>query len=134
MLASDYPFAEIIGIEFSRELCSVAQENILHYRSEGQKCNKIRSECVDAEDYRLTSKYSVCFFYNPFTEPVLHKVLGNIKASLNEMQGRVVVVYLNPIHAKVFDECGLFENKTIINLPFDFGKDRQSQCLIYTTS
>ena len=134
LLASDYPFAEIIGIEFSRELCCVAQENILHYRSEGQKFNKIRSECVDAEDYRLTSKYSVCFFYNPFTEPVLLKVLGNIKASLKEMQGRVVVVYLNPIHAKVFDECGLFENKTRINLPFDFGKDRQSQCLIYTTS
>ena len=133
LLASDFPFAEIIGIEFSRELCSVAKNNILRYRSKGQKCNKIRSECVDAEDYRLTSKYSVCFFYNPFTEPVLHKVLCNIKASLNEMQGRVVVVYLNPIHAKVFDECGLFDNKTIINLPFDFAKDRQSQCLIYTT-
>ncbi len=133
LLASDFPFAEIIGIEFSRKLCGVAQNNILLYRSQGQKCNKIRSECVDAENYRLTSKYSVCFFYNPFTEPVLQKVLGNIKAALNEMQGRVVVVYINPIHAKVFDECGLFDKKIKVDLPFDLAKDRQSQCFIYTT-
>ena len=133
LLASDFPFAEIIGIEFSRELCSVAQNNISLYRGKGQKCNKIRSECVDAEDYKLSSKYSVCFFYNPFTEPVLQKVLGNIKATLYEMQGRVVVVYINPIHAKVFDDCGLFDNKIIVDLPFDLAKERQSQCFIYTT-
>ncbi len=133
LLASDFPFAEIIGIEFSRELCRVAQSNVLLYRSKGQKCKKIRSECVDAVNYKLSSKYSVCFFYNPFTEPVLQKVLGNIKATLNEMQGRVVVVYINPIYANVFDDCGLFENKIIIDLPFDLAKERQSQCFIYTT-
>jgi len=133
LLASDFPFAEIIGFEFSRKLCSVAQNNIEIYRSKGQKCNKIRSECIDAEDFRLTRKYSVCFFYNPFAEPVLKKVLDNIKANINEMQGRIVVIYLNPIHENVFDECGLFDNKIIINLPFDFAKARQSQCLIYST-
>jgi hypothetical protein len=43
LLASEFPFAEIIGIEFSRELCSVAKNNIEIYRSKRQKCKKIRS-------------------------------------------------------------------------------------------
>ncbi|MDD1644038.1 MAG: class I SAM-dependent methyltransferase [Methylococcaceae bacterium] len=134
LLASEFPFAEIIGIEFSRKLCSVAQNNIAVYRSKRQKCKKIRSVCVDVVDYRLASKYSVCFFYNPFAQPVLHKVIDGIKTNLNEMQGRVIIVYYNPIHAKYFDECGLFSNKIIINLPFDLAKNRQNQCYIYTTA
>lgn len=134
LLASDFPFAEIIGVEFSRELCSIAQNNISLPRGKRQKCNKIRSECVDAADYRLTSEYSLCFFYNPFAEPVLQKVLGNIRAVLRELRGRVVVVYLNPVHAKVFDECGLFDIKILINLPYDFAKKKQSQCFVYTSS
>ena len=82
LLASEFPFSEIIGIEFSRKLCSVAQHNIAVYRSKRQKCKKIRSECVDVVDYRLTSKYSVCFFIIRLRSQYCKKLLMVLRPTL----------------------------------------------------
>ncbi len=38
LLASEYPFKKILGLEFSPELHDVAVANIRRYRSESQKC------------------------------------------------------------------------------------------------
>lgn len=131
LVASNFPFREIIGIEFSHDLCEIAQNNIAIYRSSEQQCQKITSLCVDAGEYKLTGKNLVCFFYNPFGESVVKQVIDNIKAFSDQTHGRVIVVYYNPHHARCFDECGLFGDRIAMNLPYDFEKIRQSRCILY---
>jgi hypothetical protein len=41
LMASDFPFQKIIGVEFSPELHAVAQRNIESYKSSAQKCRDI---------------------------------------------------------------------------------------------
>ena len=53
MLASDYSFAKIIGVEYSPGLHAIAQNNIARYRSPTQRCNALESILGDALKYRL---------------------------------------------------------------------------------
>src|ERR1051326_9070709 len=47
LMASDYPFRKILGVELLPELHRVAQENIVKYKSDSQKCFAIESVCGD---------------------------------------------------------------------------------------
>lgn len=48
LLASEFPFKKVIGVEFSPELHAIAEQNIRSYRSESQKCRAVECICQDA--------------------------------------------------------------------------------------
>src|SRR5262249_30854542 len=48
LLASEFPFKRIIGVEFARELHETDVRNIEIYRSATQRCHDVSSICVDA--------------------------------------------------------------------------------------
>ncbi len=62
LLASEFPFRKIIGVEFSHELNEIAQENVRHYGSESQKCKDLEAICIDAALYPIPPKPSVFYF------------------------------------------------------------------------
>ena len=43
LMASEYPFRKIVGVEFAQELHAVAEQNIRSYRSATQKCQDVTS-------------------------------------------------------------------------------------------
>ena len=96
LLASDYPFKEIIGIEFSPQLHAVAERNIGVYTNPERKCTMIQSICVDATTYRLPSGKLVLFMANPFNEPVMSRVLESLRQSLASESREVFIIYTNP--------------------------------------
>ena len=51
LMASDYPFRRIIGVELLPELHRIAQENVRKYKNENQKSFAIVSQCVDAREF-----------------------------------------------------------------------------------
>src|ERR1017187_6173156 len=51
MMAADYPFRQIVGIELLPELHAIAQDNLTRYRSESQRCFSIATVCGDARKY-----------------------------------------------------------------------------------
>src|SRR5277367_2346382 len=51
LLASEFPFERILGLEFASELHKAAEENIRRYKSETQKCRDIASLNVDFADF-----------------------------------------------------------------------------------
>lgn len=82
LLASEYPFKRIVGIEFARELHDVARQNIRRYLSSTQKCRELESINIDAAEFDLPPGPLVLFFYNPFGAIVMTKVVENIRKSL----------------------------------------------------
>jgi hypothetical protein len=48
LMASDYPFRRIVGVELLPALHQIAQENLSKYHSEKQKCFALESVCADA--------------------------------------------------------------------------------------
>jgi hypothetical protein len=82
LLASEYPFKRILGLEFSPELHRTAEENIRRYNSATQKCQDIQSLNVDFADYALPPEASVLFFFHPCRTRVLSGVVARIRRSL----------------------------------------------------
>jgi len=95
LLASDYPFEEIIGIEFARPLHDIATSNIEKYSNATQRCRSLRSECVDALVFVPPERPLVCFFFNPFDEATMAAVLDRLRDSVRRRPRAVYVVYTN---------------------------------------
>ena len=105
LMASDYPFRRIIGIELLAELDAIARENIARYQSENQMCFAVEAHVGDAREFRFPADPTVLYLFNPFPEHVLRTVLDNLRESLRASPRPVFVVYHNPLHERVFAGC-----------------------------
>lgn len=102
LMASDYPFRRIIGVELLDELNLVARQNIARYRCEQQKCFAIEAHPGDAREFLFPHAPTVLYLFNPFPEHVLRTVLGNLHRSLIACSRPVFVAYHNLIQEQVF--------------------------------
>jgi SAM-dependent methyltransferase len=93
LMASDYPFQRIVGVEFMPDLCRAAQENTANYSSDRQKCQQIEVRCMDARDFQFPAEPLVVYLFNPFSEPVFVKVLENLRRSGEQTPRPVYVAY-----------------------------------------
>jgi predicted RNA methylase len=103
LLASDFPFRRIVGIEFARELHDAALRNVAIYRSSAQRCRDISSVCVDAIGYEFPEEPLVVFMNNPFGPRILAPVAANLRRSLERAPRPAVVAYVNPVHAELVE-------------------------------
>ena len=106
LIGSEFPFAQVIGIEFSPELVKAAQENIEKFASPLQKTTHIHVLLADVTDYEIPEVPLVCYFYNPFQKPILDQVASRLHLSVKKCQREIYLVYVEPKHREVFDESG----------------------------
>lgn len=92
LVASDFPFKQILGVEFSEALHRTAEQNTARYRARFP--GRIKPVYADATQFALPPGDLVLYLFNPFTKPVLDKVLANVMASIAEQPRRVILVYL----------------------------------------
>ncbi|MGP0021499.1 MAG: class I SAM-dependent methyltransferase [Candidatus Sulfotelmatobacter sp.] len=104
LMASDYPFRRIIGVELLPSLHEIAQENFRRYKSESQQCFALESICADATDFPLPVDPLVIFLFNPFPESGIRKVVANLEQSLRTHPRPVYVLYHNPLLEHVLSE------------------------------
>lgn len=103
LLASEYPFREIIGIEVQPELNRIAQENIIRFPSEGRLCRRISSLCMDARDFQFPDDPILLYLFNPFPDYVLRTVMMNLEDSLRVRPRPAFIIYNTPMEIHVFD-------------------------------
>jgi hypothetical protein len=101
LMASEYPFRKIIGVELLPELNQIAQENIRKYSSGDQKCQVLESICGDACEFQFPAEPIVLYLFNPVSESGLGRVIGNLERSLMASPRKVVVLYHNPEHEEI---------------------------------
>jgi hypothetical protein len=93
LMASDYPFQQIVGVEFMPDLHRVAQKNIRSYSSDHQRCRKIQAVCVDARDFQFPPDPLVVYLFNPFSESTFAQVLQNLRQSIEQVLRPVYIAY-----------------------------------------
>ena len=101
LMASDYPFRKIIGVELLPELNQIAQENLRKYSSPKQKCRALESRCGDACEFEFPAEPTVLYLFNPVSESQLARAIGNLEHSLAANPRDVFVLYHNPEHEEV---------------------------------
>jgi SAM-dependent methyltransferase len=105
LLASEYAFRRIIGVEIVAELHRAAEENIRVYNSPTQRCRQIDSVCADAREFPLPEGPLVLYLFNPLPEDGLRRLLGNLERSLREQPRHVYVLYHNPLLEQHLMDC-----------------------------
>ena len=101
LMASEYPFRKIIGVELLPELHEIAQENLARYKNKSQKCRALQAICGDAVDFDFPDEPLVIFLFNPLPEAGLSTVMAHLDASLRVHPRAVYVLYHNPLLASV---------------------------------
>jgi SAM-dependent methyltransferase len=109
LMASDYPFRWIVGVELLPALHQAAQENLSEYRSESQKCFMLESICADASEFEFPDEPTVLYLFNPFPESGLRCVIANLEQSLREHRRAVFVLYHNPLLEHVLSESTMLK-------------------------
>jgi SAM-dependent methyltransferase len=111
LLASEFPFTRIIGLEFSPELHRIATDNIQRYSSPTQKCRKIESLVTDFVDFALPPGPVVLFFFDPCRLHVLKKVVEGMRQSWTANRRPMVVAYVAARDnvAELFAKSGFLE-------------------------
>lgn len=104
LMASDYSFRRVMGVELLPALHRIAEENLRLYRSESQQCSALESTCEDATKFPFPVEPTVLFLFNPFPESGLRRVIANLEQSLRAHPRAVYVLYHNPLLEQVLSE------------------------------
>jgi len=97
LLASDYPFRKITGIELLPEFHAEALQNIAKYRSPAQRCFAIELLCANAREIDFASNPLVIYLFNPLPESDLRKTVARLEDSLRAHPRPVYLIYHNPL-------------------------------------
>ncbi len=107
-VAAHHGFKQVTGIDFSKELCNNAKENLEITKKEFPSLSyKVINN--DAFYYEIPADVDCIFLFNPFDEIIMHGVIENIDTSLEEFPRDLFIIYLNPLHKKQFIENGYKE-------------------------
>jgi SAM-dependent methyltransferase len=97
LMAADYPFHRILGIELLPALHRVAQENLSAYKSDSQQCFALETVCGDAREFVFPAEPILLYLFNPLPELALIEVMANLENSLRQFPRVVYLLYHNPL-------------------------------------
>jgi hypothetical protein len=109
LMAADYPFRRILGIELLPELQRVANENMGKYKSDSQQCFSIDCLLGDACEFGFPSEPIVLYLFNPLPESGLAQMISNLAHSLQKHPRPVFVIYHNPVLEHVLTGSSAFK-------------------------
>jgi SAM-dependent methyltransferase len=134
IVASEFPFKEIIGVEYSPTLAEIARANAAVVRRRLPKRLPIRIETGDAAAYPLPAGNFVVFLYNPFGEDLIGQVVKSIESAIRAQSRSVFVIYLNPVYGRCLDASQSLTRYFAAQIPYapeelGFGPD-ESDCVV----
>lgn len=103
LIASEFPFRKIVGIELSQQLHEVAKRNVELYKPASQQCTAFDLKCMDALAYDYDNTPLVLFLFDPFGREILEQVIAKLETSLKASPREAHVVYVYPQFEDVFE-------------------------------
>ena len=101
LIASEFGFSSIIGVEFSSYLHRIAQENVRKMESRLQRQLNVTLVNQDAALYQPPPGKKVAFFFNPFDSEIMSQVL--LKLYDPSHTPDLFVIYVNPRNKELFE-------------------------------
>jgi len=107
-IAAHKGFKQVTGIDFSKELCDAAKENLALTK---QKIPTLNYTIInnDAFYFDIPGDVDCIFFFNPFDEMIMNAVVNNILKSLKKHPRKITILYVNPLHKEIFIKAGFKE-------------------------
>jgi SAM-dependent methyltransferase len=93
LIASEFAFQRVIGVDISAELCAIARRNAALFRPQARSF-EIEIENADATRFEFPATNLLLHLYHPFDPELTLRILERLAHSLAEKPRRVVVAYL----------------------------------------
>lgn len=91
LVASQFPFRKIVGVEFSPQLAEAARQNAKSYFGT-KRCANIDVLCMDAAEFVFPRGPLMVYLFNPFEKQIMARVLSNLAASAQSEQQNVTLI------------------------------------------
>jgi predicted RNA methylase len=106
MLAAEFPFRRLIGVEFAKELYTAAQANFASLAATQGADARVELVCGDAAAFAFPIEPLVIYLFNPFGSAIVRVVARNALASYRAAPRPMTVIYMNPLHLADFVDTG----------------------------
>lgn len=101
LIASEFGFREVRGIEFSPVSCDIARKNCLVYKAKTKTNTEFTIVESDVLDYKIRDDEDIFYLYQPFTSSILKQVLNNLSESLLSNKRKILIIYCNPVNYQI---------------------------------
>jgi hypothetical protein len=114
LVASEFHFRKVIGIELNPDLVAIARKNVAHWaHSHAEDSTSPRLAPIeileqDALDYEFPATPTLLFLFHPFEAPVLRKLLRNVETQFAKRPDTLDLLYVNAECANVLDRNPAF--------------------------
>lgn len=133
LFASGKKFKRVIGVEFSEELHLSAVENLAR-ANHVRLCPDVQSIHADATKFQVPEGPLVLYFFDPFRDDVMQKVLSNIRQAYLSRPRKIFLMYLAPVHEAMVLDTEVFHRVTTPKLPHEYSLPAQYAFSMFETS
>ncbi|BCA53906.1 hypothetical protein W02_10460 [Nitrospira sp. KM1] len=110
IIAGQFPFKRVVGVELSSQLYQAAVDNLTRYRIEKHRmqCKDIGVICGNALEFDLPRTDLFVYMYRPFLGPVFQGVLDRLHQFHVTTGHQVLVAYACPVEESYLEGHGGF--------------------------
>lgn len=116
-MAAAYGFKEIIGIDFSPQLCNQAIQLADSIEAKYSETS-VTIECEDAREYLIPESVSVLFMFNPFDHLVMQDFIKQVEKTLYLKPRTLKILYANPLYKKLWLDTGFQEISSFTKMTY----------------
>jgi SAM-dependent methyltransferase len=136
IVAAQFPFRRILGVELSPNLVRIARANMEKVRQHHPAASHIEVVEGNAVNFLLPAGKIVLFLYHSFGEQLISELLKNIERGLARDIEHLFLVYYNPVWGTLFDRSRLLGRWYAEVLPYDpeelgFGPGKEETLVIW---
>jgi 16S rRNA G966 N2-methylase RsmD len=109
LMASRYGFKRIVGIEVSPQLCKIARDNVSIYEKRLKRPLNVTVVESDVLQYSISDDENVFYFFKPFDDYMMEKIIEKIKNSLLRNPRKVWLIFNNFQYNELIETDQQFE-------------------------
>lgn len=93
LLAAEYPFKRLTGIEMRAPLHEMARRNLRTQRHFSVRSDSIELLNIDAREFEFSNEDMVLYFFNPFGTEIMQEILTKLQSVL-QLTGRIALLVM----------------------------------------
>jgi Histone methylation protein DOT1 len=109
LIASLYPFKSVVGVEISKSINDIAENNIKVFSHPDRKCYNVNSYATDILDFELPYGNMVMFFFEPFSQSVFSQFYPTMLKTIQEANAHYVLIFLGKVFSELSQPSSIFK-------------------------
>ena len=109
LLAAEFPFRKVIGVEINENLARIAEQNVARWSHGTNSRARIHVISRDAVEFQWPRNPLLVFLYNPFEHALVEQVAIKLATAAHSGAGLADLIYVNPTCADTLSRLGMFK-------------------------